>query len=1667
MSKANFTQAGNKIHGSIANSGVGVFGMNVGGNFILNAGPSAGEKGEKCLSALFTTNPLDDRAAIITAKGRVVAGTCDWILRHSRFGSWRNPETRSQLLWVTGGAGMGKTMLSTFISQQLEKKHEDPESTVILYYFCNGQDNKKSHAIYVLRGLIYSLLRARPGLISVLLPEYEIQKEALFSKTSIEALWRIFETMIRDSSTGNVYCIIDGLDECDHDSLWHLLKKIKNFYLDEEEARGDTRGPPSNAPFQPQSASSNAYQPYSASSNNHPQQYSSSPFQPQSTSSPYQSQSASSPYQPQSTSSSYQQQSSSNAYQPYSASSNNYPRTGSSAYQQYTANSNAYQSQPASSSSYQTANAYQPQSASGPANLNSGPRLKMVLVSREAPKILMKELAGFPRVQLGAAAQKDSKPPTLNRKGTRRGPKIADVAAAVIRQRTLDKNTNTSNQTPESEEQAKPPNNVISALDHNIDPTNPLRQTQINSNESQPIAASQAYPVKTDLETLPTKPSAPHIGNVAAPAEASAGTHHLETPSTTPNVHPINHIDAPVISAVEGGSITSEPTEYPNKETEAIEEELEDDEDDPSDDNAQNPALRLYVEAKLEEMSAKRDYSQSQRTAIADAFQQRGDGTFLWVDLALGQLERNQSKDTETILNHLPQGLDEMYCQMLHNIPPHLAGLAAGILRWTVAAQRPLSLLELSVALNLSQYNFQDPIGLLWQGIQACGSILIVGDDEMVNIAHASVRDFLTGESPQLSSDTGLSQYRISLPDVDRDITHFCIAYLEQGCLNEGPIAYSENQAYYEKRVNKYPFLPYAAPYWPEHAREASNLFFDLSTPFFKPESAIRKNWWHTYWAAMTTKGKFLAPRNFTLVHMAAYLDLQVLVEQLMRSGALHTRLNKKDSHYKAPLDYTVEKGHVSLFLFLLQCGATQTTEGGEYDLLQTACKFGQKGIAEVLIDRGYNVNGYLKEMTPKETVKALAVYARFLPGVLNEGIDMDSDKWSLIWRDLGWQDTSLHVAALYGHAAVVEMLLERNANVQCVTTKGWTPLHAAAWTGQLECVKLLMARGADPVAQTGFGWIPLHCAASRGKTTVLQYFLDLGIQVDTLTTKQKTALHLTAYSGHANLVQLLFERGAALDAQSYKQESGLHLATRNGKPQVVELLLSLGADRTIRSTAGIPAECVVKSASTSESRECVRILETFGQPDYQPWQPKPDQTATVPNDINTSASYQTAAGQTKRTQSLSNPSYAGPASNLSSPMGASPTFQANLAFTPQQPSYQPHQSMSVPTYTQQSTQGSYFPPPAGPAYTGLPPNTTYPQVSPPAPYTSAASSPPPPYTPGLLFQGGPEKSPAAMNNLQGASNTWQQPVSPPEVQALADGPNSMRSMSISSPGSPPAPFTPQTNHQAPQQNYSTGQPTNYAAQANTHSPPPNEYNHQNASTVPPTLVSPPYPRSQTQFTPSSPVPPLSPLPYAPPPQSTASHPPLSHASYSYPSAAAGQYPPHQPQQQSPSPYQHQQPYNQLPSQQPLPSPGPQPYQQPPPQILQTFTPHAGMPSGPHLPQPPQPTAPPYQYTHSLPTVPTLNTPSNYPPPSSQTPKYEYTPPGAPQPYNSNPQPYSPNPNQQPSAFLSVSFGSQQQPQQQWGPGAGNGIYFAPPPSPGEVQKKKSWQNLGGILKQK
>ena len=181
-----------------------------------------------CLSAVFLTDPNDDREALKQTKGSRVEGTCTWIKDHEVYKSWLSSD--SGLLWLAGGPGKGKTMISIYLAEDLEQSVKNSHNTMLLQYFCDSKDQRRNTATAILRGLIFQLLQTRALLFTHILPSYQIQKQSLFLESSFQSLWRIFEAMLRDPVLGKTYCVLDGMDECEKNSLYMILDKFKKLF---------------------------------------------------------------------------------------------------------------------------------------------------------------------------------------------------------------------------------------------------------------------------------------------------------------------------------------------------------------------------------------------------------------------------------------------------------------------------------------------------------------------------------------------------------------------------------------------------------------------------------------------------------------------------------------------------------------------------------------------------------------------------------------------------------------------------------------------------------------------------------------------------------------------------------------------------------------------------------------------------------------------------------------------------------------------------------------------------------------------------------------------------------------------------------------------------------------------------------------------------------------------------------------------------------------------------------------------------------------------------------------------------------------------------------------------------------------------------------------------
>ena len=84
----------------------------------------------------------------------------------------------------------------------------------------------------------------------------------------------------------------------------------------------------------------------------------------------------------------------------------------------------------------------------------------------------------------------------------------------------------------------------------------------------------------------------------------------------------------------------------------------------------------------------------------------------------------------------------------------------------------------------------------------------------------------------------------------------------------------------------------------------------------------------------------------------------------------------------------------------------------------------------------------------------------------------------------------ALYKAAYMKRPEVVNLLIERGADVNLGTARGTRPLHASAENGSVEITNALLDHGADVNLRDGGGRTPLHWAAYNGSLEIINRLL-------------------------------------------------------------------------------------------------------------------------------------------------------------------------------------------------------------------------------------------------------------------------------------------------------------------------------------------------------------------------------------------------------------------------------------------------------------------------------------------------------------------------------------------------------------------------------------------------
>ncbi len=168
---------------------------------------------------------------------------------------------------------------------------------------------------------------------------------------------------------------------------------------------------------------------------------------------------------------------------------------------------------------------------------------------------------------------------------------------------------------------------------------------------------------------------------------------------------------------------------------------------------------------------------------------------------------------------------------------------------------------------------------------------------------------------------------------------------------------------------------------------------------------------------------------------------------------------------------------------------------------------------------------------------------------LLDDGADMNATS----------QRTSLHAAAANGNLEIVELLIQRGADVNRLDIHGRTPLYVAIVEHQSEVARRLTEEPSDVAVRASDGSTLLMAAVRAEDEVLVRWALDQGIGIDAARPEKThaTALMMAARSGNLEIVKMLLDSGADASLENHKGQTALDRARGSD----VKALLKKGSD--------------------------------------------------------------------------------------------------------------------------------------------------------------------------------------------------------------------------------------------------------------------------------------------------------------------------------------------------------------------------------------------------------------------------------------------------------------------------------------------------------------------------
>ena len=294
---------------------------------------------------------------------------------------------------------------------------------------------------------------------------------------------------------------------------------------------------------------------------------------------------------------------------------------------------------------------------------------------------------------------------------------------------------------------------------------------------------------------------------------------------------------------------------------------------------------------------------------------------------------------------------------------------------------------------------------------------------------------------------------------------------------------------------------------------------------------------------------------------------------------------NYNDLILATTLTEAIEKGLESVIQYLIKESGLDLDmkDYNEKMPLEVAAFHNHQDIMRLLLDKGANINNAFFNAIDRKDIMTLKV-------LLNYDINIEGKKK---YSD----DRPLIKMVSIGNKNLVEILVNKGADVNFKKTLGMTPVMRAAANGYIDIVKLLIEKGADITIKDYRNSSTLSIAAQNNNIDIVKLLIEKWKDIPIKNREDKSigrfinyALLKAVEKGHNDIAQLLIENGADISASFIRGQNNnkiidtiLISAINNGQVETAQLLIEQGADFSVKKSNGWTALMCAVSAGNIE----------------------------------------------------------------------------------------------------------------------------------------------------------------------------------------------------------------------------------------------------------------------------------------------------------------------------------------------------------------------------------------------------------------------------------------------------------------------------------------------------